>query len=421
MATTTQIEWTDTTWNPVTGCTKITHGCDFCYAERFSERFRGVSGHPFENGFDLTLRPDRLRQPLRWREPRRVFVNSMSDLFHKEVPKSFIDSVFMIAISVLLDAQKQYRERTGVSRRIRCFFSETDPDAFAQLERTVALFHKPAEGFEIKTHCGKFEDAISDIQTFIGRSFPLIFIDPTGWTGYPFEKIKPLFARPKCEVLINFMYAFVQRFVHSDDEATVTSLGPILGGPGWRDRLDTSLSRGPATEKLFRDTLKSVGNFDFVVSTKIDKATTDRPHFFITYCTKSLEGLKVFRQTEYDALRQHEKSRANARERVREERTNTLDMFAGLHARAQGATIDEIVKEQMQVASAHLVTNLAKSGPRLFSDVLVSLLQAYMLRETNVKDICVDLGKAGKIENTWGIGNRKPRDECLIKLAGSAA
>lgn len=94
MATTTQIEWTDATWNPVTGCSKITRGCDFCYAERFSERFRGVPDHPFENGFDLTLRPERLTQPLSWRQPRRIFVNSMSDLFHKEIPVPFIDSVF---------------------------------------------------------------------------------------------------------------------------------------------------------------------------------------------------------------------------------------------------------------------------------------------------------------------------------------
>jgi protein gp37 len=94
MSTSTQIEWTDATWNPVTGCSKITRGCDFCYAERFSERFRGVPGHPFENGFDLTLRPDRLTQPLHWRQPKRIFVNSMSDLFHKEVPRLFIDSVF---------------------------------------------------------------------------------------------------------------------------------------------------------------------------------------------------------------------------------------------------------------------------------------------------------------------------------------
>lgn len=329
--------------------------------------------------------------------------------------ENFSDSSFMIAISVLLDAQKQYKERTGITRRIRCFFSEVDPNAFAQLEQAVAQFHKPAEGFEIKTYCGKFEDAVSTIQSFIGTSFPLIFIDPTGWIGYPFAKIKPLFSRPKCEVLINFMYAFVQRFVHSDDRETVNSLNPILGGPGWRDRLDENLERGPASEKLFRETLKSAGNFDFVVSTKIDKATSERPHFFITYGTKSLAGLKAFRDTEYNALRQHEKNRATATERIRQERTNTIDMFADHQAAIQEASIDELVREQMQLASAELLASLAKSGARPFHDVLVALLQTHMLRETNVKDICVSLAKAGKIENTWGGGNRKPRDECLIK------
>src|ERR1043166_5139976 len=94
MADGTTIEWADATWNPVTGCTKISPGCDHCYAERFSERFRGTRGHPFETGFDLTLRPERLEQPLRWREPRMIFVNSMSDLFHKEIPKDFIARVF---------------------------------------------------------------------------------------------------------------------------------------------------------------------------------------------------------------------------------------------------------------------------------------------------------------------------------------
>lgn len=94
MASVTAIEWTDTTWNPVTGCTKISAGCDHCYAERFSERFRGVPGHPFESGFDLTLRPERVVQPLSWRKSRMVFVNSMSDLFHKQVPQTFISKVF---------------------------------------------------------------------------------------------------------------------------------------------------------------------------------------------------------------------------------------------------------------------------------------------------------------------------------------
>jgi protein gp37 len=94
MADATAIEWTDATWNPVTGCTKISTGCDNCYAARFSERFRGVPGHPFRTGFDLTLRPERLLQPFAWKRPRMIFVNSMSDLFHKEIPRSHIAAVF---------------------------------------------------------------------------------------------------------------------------------------------------------------------------------------------------------------------------------------------------------------------------------------------------------------------------------------
>ena len=88
------IEWTDATWNPVRGCTKISPGCKNCYAERFAERFRGVAGHPFEQGFDLRLVSHALRLPSTWKKARLVFVNSMSDLFHEEVPESYIRTVF---------------------------------------------------------------------------------------------------------------------------------------------------------------------------------------------------------------------------------------------------------------------------------------------------------------------------------------
>lgn len=88
------IEWTNATWNPVTGCTKVSAGCKHCYAERFAERFRGVEGHPFEQGFDIRLWPERLELPLSWREPRMIFVNSMSDLFHERIPLDFVRRVF---------------------------------------------------------------------------------------------------------------------------------------------------------------------------------------------------------------------------------------------------------------------------------------------------------------------------------------
>jgi three-Cys-motif partner protein len=330
--------------------------------------------------------------------------------------EDFADSSFMIAIQVLRDAQQQIFERTGKRRRLRCFFSEADPAAYAQLEQAVAPWRKPAELFEIKTYSGKFEDAVPQIQSFIDGSFPLIFIDPTGWTGYPFDKIKALFARPKCEVLINFMYEFINRFAYSDDAETVASLAPILGGIGWGDRLDPHLPRGLAVEKLFRETLKSVGNFDFVVSTKIDKSTAERPHFFIAYGTKSPKGLTTFRQTEYEALREHVRNRANAKERIREHKTGAMDLFAGHDAEVQEATLDEIVEAQKALATVDLLETLARRGPVRFAVVVTGLLQAYMLRETNIKDICIELAKAGRIDNTWGGGTRKPRDGDVIRL-----
>jgi protein gp37 len=90
------IEWTDATWNPVTGCRKVSPGCDHCYALTFAERFRGVPNHPYQQGFDLKLWPERLGLPLQWRKPKRIFVNSMSDLFHKDVPDDYIQRVFEV-------------------------------------------------------------------------------------------------------------------------------------------------------------------------------------------------------------------------------------------------------------------------------------------------------------------------------------
>lgn len=332
--------------------------------------------------------------------------------------EDFADSSFMIAINVLRDAQQKILMQTGRRPKIRCFFSENNPGAFTELAAAVAPFRQLDKNFEIKTHCGKFEDAVSEIQSFIGNSFPIIFIDPTGWTGYPFDKIRLLFARPRCEVLVNFMYDFVNRAAAMSDAKTIASLNPILGGPNWEGRLDQNLPRGRAVEKLFRDTLQEVGGFAFVVSTRVDRTTAERPHFFIAYGTKSNDGLKAFRETEYAALRVHARDRGDAKERRRDEKSGSLGLFPGMDADVQEATIDDIVKEQKELASKHLFVALQNFGPMPFSLIWTILLQAYMLRETNVKDICVDLAKAGKIENTWGSGNRKPRDDTIIRLRG---
>ena len=98
MSDNSKIEWTDATWNPVRGCTKISPGCTHCYAETFAERFRGVPGHPFEFGFDLRLVPEKLAEPLRWPKSKMIFVNSMSDLFHEKVPDEYVEAVVAVMV-----------------------------------------------------------------------------------------------------------------------------------------------------------------------------------------------------------------------------------------------------------------------------------------------------------------------------------
>lgn len=116
MSDNSKIEWTDATWNPVRGCNKISPGCARCYAETFAERFRGVNGHPYEQGFDLRLIPGKLSEPLRWRTPKMIFTNSMSDLFHQDVPDDYI----IAAVQVMTAANwHTYQVLTKRSERMR--------------------------------------------------------------------------------------------------------------------------------------------------------------------------------------------------------------------------------------------------------------------------------------------------------------
>ncbi|MGH9432964.1 MAG: DUF5131 family protein [Terriglobia bacterium] len=122
MAVESSIEWTDATWNPVRGCTKISPGCKHCYAETFAERFRGVKGHPYEQGFELRLVPEKLAEPLRWRTPKMIFVNSMSDLFHDAVPEDYIAAVARVMVTARWHT---YQVLTKRSERLRKLLNST--------------------------------------------------------------------------------------------------------------------------------------------------------------------------------------------------------------------------------------------------------------------------------------------------------
>jgi protein gp37 len=145
VSATTGIEWTDATWNPVTGCDEVSPGCDRCYAKTFAERFRGAEGHYFEQGFDVVLRPDKLKLPLTWRKPEKVFVNSMSDLFHKDVPDEYIAKVFA---TMAATPQHTYQVLTKRHGRMKSLlrsdaFRVLTKDMHSEMQLAKTLPYKP--------------------------------------------------------------------------------------------------------------------------------------------------------------------------------------------------------------------------------------------------------------------------------------
>lgn len=165
------IEWTDATWNPVRGCTKISPGCKHCYAETFAERWRGIAGHPYERGFDPRFVPDQLGAPLRWRNPRRVFVNSMSDLFHDAFTNEQIAAVFGVMAAC---PRHTFQVLTKRAERMRRWFE--------WLSHAHATHVEPAQAVYCVDHAQRATPRMPSVNGFALR-WPL----PNVWLGVSAE------------------------------------------------------------------------------------------------------------------------------------------------------------------------------------------------------------------------------------------
>ncbi|GAA3554462.1 phage Gp37/Gp68 family protein [Amycolatopsis ultiminotia] len=222
MSTTTSIEWTDASWNPVTGCSEVSEGCEHCYAKTFAERWRDTSGHYFASGFDVRLRRDKLAAPLRWRTPRRVFVNSMSDLFHTDVPDEYIAEVFAVMAACPQHTFQLLTKRPG---RMRSLLLN---DAFADRAMDRSLVITPVAAGE-RPH---------------GDTWPL----PNLWVGVSVENQR--WADVRLPVLAGTPAAI--RWVSAEPLLGPVNLSPWLGDgfdadgtpAGWRSTLDWVVAGG---------------------------------------------------------------------------------------------------------------------------------------------------------------------------------
>lgn len=246
MATLSQIEWTESTWNPVTGCSKISEGCKHCYAERMSQRLRAMGSGKYRQGFAVALHEATLREPSRWLKPRLVFVNSMSDLFHESVPSAFIESVFSV---------------------MNNFPQHTFQVLTKRVERVVRLTHRLnwtpniwlGVSIESERWLGRLEilrrtgarTKFLSLEPLLGP-FPAIELSGIDWVivgGESGPRARPMQARWVREIRDKCLQSRVPFFFKQWGGFQKRRTGRLLDGRTW-DQMPTRHSRAPQSESL---------------------------------------------------------------------------------------------------------------------------------------------------------------------------
>ena len=276
----------------------------------------------------------------------------------KHATEDYRDTSPFIAIRELRRVQEGLVAAGRPRLRVRCLFIEKKAAAFADLQKLTAQ----EEGVEVTAVRGEFEDNIDQVGEF-GRSgprpFAFFFIDPTGWTGYGLEAITPLFRQERCEVLINFMIKDIKRFVADDTNDARQSFIDLFGSEDCLDRWKglEGLDREEAIVETYCEQVRKAGNFAHVASAVVLHPKDDRTHFYLVYATRSLEGLRTFREIEDKAMQAQEKAHNRARQRSRVERTGQREMFgATVLGSSHQASLQTRCYGRARAAVQHLLT-----------------------------------------------------------------
>lgn len=242
----------------------------------------------------------------------------------------FEDSSFAIALDQLGKAREVHRKK-GRPLKLRCFFLEKKKSAFLKLKQ----FTETITDAEIEAHNSPLENSVPLIEDFVRkggrRSFPFIFIDPTGWTGFDMATIAPLLRLKPCEVLINFMTGHIRRFVDSPQQQTQQSFVRLFGSPDFKTRLIglTKRDREDATVQEYSRNVKQTGSFTHTSSAIVLHPEKDRTHFHLIYATRNAKGVEVFKEAEKKAMPVMQQVRGEARKRKREETTGQIELSLG--------------------------------------------------------------------------------------------
>ena len=303
------------------------------------------------------------------------------------------DSSFCIALDELRKARETQRAR-GRNLRLRCFFLEKNPQAYSKLKE----FADRVEDVQIETRNSELEDVVEDIISFIKEggfhSFPFIFIDPKGWTGFAMDSIASLLRIEPGEVLINFMTGHIRRFIDSPQEITQESFIRLFGSPNFKDRIQglEKQDREEAVVLEYSENVKKVGGFKYTSSAIVLHPEIDRTHFHLIYATRHAKGVEVFKEAEKKAMEIMEEARAEAHQRRREARTHQAELFNSrvLH----DSTHYDFLRERALSRSKEAVMNLLQSNKRApYDDIWALALRVPLIWESDLKGWIKDWAK----------------------------
>ena len=343
---------------------------------------------------------ERVAYIIGYSHPQFVYVDGFSGPW-KAAGEAFEDTSFIIAIQKLRQVKEGLR-RVGKAPRIRCLFIEKDRRAFEDLQRAI----EDVTDIETRAINGEFEALIPDILRFCGSSFSLIFIDPTGWTGFGLRKIQPILQRRRGEVLVNFMFDHINRFLDDPRPEIARTFDELFGGPGWDDAVRQGEDREEAIIQLYCDRLRSVGGFRHVTSTRILKPTVDRSYFYLVYGTRHIKGLREFRRIERKTVEEQERIRPTAKQQARVRRTGQSELFDAQELPPSERAFQKDRAAQLTRAAERLRILLRSKRRVKFEVVLGMLLEMPLVWEEDIQKIVRDLRDAGELH----VDGMKPRE-----------
>lgn len=323
-----------------------------------------------------------------------VYVDGFSGPWKSE-DKDYKDTSFIIALEKLRNVRDGLKA-VGKRVTVRCLFNDNDQVAFEEMKKAV----ETVSDIEVITFCEDFENIVPEIVSYVGNSFSLVFIDPKGWTGFGLPKIRPIL-QLRGEVLINFMFDPLNRFLEDPRPEIAASYNPLFGGPSWYQEVEERVNAGEGREDavlaVYREGVRRFGDFRHVTSTRILKPLVDRSYYHLVYGTRNLKGLVEFRAVEKKTVESQENVRNAAKYSDRAVRTGMDDLFGSVGYVDSPRSYSDERAMQLSAGESRLSELLELKRHNNFDDILGELLERPLVWTSDVNGWLKKLQASGEI------------------------